>query len=244
MPTQQLDEKFWSRFAKSSWERKPVVIQNIQSDLLQLSEAEVFELVVQAATKARKEKSTLGFKFFVDGIRSSDYETMYVLPKRSDKSFAGYHERMERVYQDYCLVCDDLLNVKDKKSPVAKFTREIYKHVGLSKQFAEMGLYLGNYRKTPFGVHVDPCGVLSFPVRGIKKFRTWTSSYARKNPDLEQSFRYAKHKPSSKLLVAKPGDMAYWPSSAWHIAESNGSFSATWSLGIWLDRTTSPKESK
>ncbi len=30
--------------------------------------------------------------------------------------------------------------------------------------------------------------------------------------------------------------MTYWPSSAWHIAESNGSFSATWSLGVWVDQ--------
>jgi hypothetical protein len=31
--------------------------------------------------------------------------------------------------------------------------------------------------------------------------------------------------------------MTYWPSSAWHIAESDGSFNATWSLGVWVDRT-------
>jgi hypothetical protein len=30
--------------------------------------------------------------------------------------------------------------------------------------------------------------------------------------------------------------MTYWPSSAWHIAESDGSFSATWSLGVWVDQ--------
>lgn len=31
--------------------------------------------------------------------------------------------------------------------------------------------------------------------------------------------------------------MTYWPSSAWHIAESDGAFSATWSFGSWVDRT-------
>jgi hypothetical protein len=37
-------------------------------------------------------------------------------------------------------------------------------------------------------------------------------------------------------LEAVPGDMTYWPSSEWHIAESDGSFSATWSLGVWVDQ--------
>jgi hypothetical protein len=36
--------------------------------------------------------------------------------------------------------------------------------------------------------------------------------------------------------VAKPGDIAYWPSTYWHIAESDGSFNATWSIGMWLNR--------
>jgi hypothetical protein len=39
------------------------------------------------------------------------------------------------------------------------------------------------------------------------------------------------------LLVARPGDITYWPSTYWHIAESDGSFSATWSIGIWVDQS-------
>jgi len=31
--------------------------------------------------------------------------------------------------------------------------------------------------------------------------------------------------------------MTYWPSSYWHIAESDGTFSVTWSVGIWVDRS-------
>ncbi len=113
----------------------------------------------------------------------------------------------------------------------------LYREVGLPNRFAEIGLYLGNYRKTPFGVHVDGCGVFSFPIVGAKRFRIWKPSYAAKHPSLERSFHYAKHKAASKTLDAKVGDMTYWPSSAWHIAESNGSFSATWSLGVWVDQT-------
>ena len=109
--------------------------------------------------------------------------------------------------------------------------------MGFPNRFSEMGLYLGNYRKTPFGVHVDRCGVFSFPVAGVKKFRLWTSEFVKKNPALDRTFEYSKYKKDSQLMEVGPGDMTYWPSSAWHIAESDGSFSATWSLGVWVDKT-------
>ena len=238
MSTRSLDQSFWRKFAKNNWERKSIVVKNIESELLQLNDTEVFKLLVAAANQSRKDRSPLGFKFFVNGIRSSDLETMFVLPKRSDLSLLGYHERMERVYQDYCLVCDELLQVNENKQAILnRFTQDLYQQVGFPNRFAEMGLYLGNYRKTPFGVHIDRCGVFSFPVVGEKKFRTWSSDYVKKNPGLEQSFRYNKHKEQSHLLNVKSGDMSYWPSSAWHIAESNGQFTATWSLGVWVDRT-------
>lgn len=234
-----LDEKFWKRFAGKYWERKPLVLQNIESDLLALDADEVFKLVAEAADRSRREKKLLGFKFFTHGIRSSDVETLFVLPRKSDKSFVGYNERMERMYQDYCLVCDELLQVSRKnREHLIQFTNDLYREVGFPNQFTEMGLYIGNYRKTPFGVHRDECGVFSFPIVGVKKFRAWTSAYASKNPTLQQSFRYSKHKDQSELLEVNPGDMAYWPSSSWHIAESNGSFSATWSLGVWVNKPT------
>lgn len=236
-----LDQKFWDRFARTFWEQKAFTAQKIESDLTQIDGEAVFDLLVEVAKRARKEKSPLGFKFYVYGLRSSKVETMFVLPRQSDKSLLGYHERMERVYQDYCLVCDELFEIKkERDNPLHTFVRNLYRHVG-KKKLAEVGLYLGNYKKTPFGVHVDACGVFSFPVVGKKKFRTWAASYGNRHSDLEQSFRYSKHKSKSKLLIAKPGDMTYWPSTEWHIAESDGNFSVTWSLAIWLK--TPPKYS-
>ena len=245
MRAQPLDDTFLSRFARQTWERKPLVARNIRSSLLELDSAEVFKLVVKAADRSRREKTLLGFKFYANGIRSSDVETLFVLPRKSDQSFEGYNERMERMYQDYCLVCDELLQVnKDKQALLTKFTHQLYRHVGFPNRFAEMGLYLGNYRKTPFGVHRDACGVFSFPVVGKKTFRAWTSAYVAQNPALEQSFKYPKHKAASVVLSADAGDMIYWPSSSWHIAESDGSFSATWSLGVWVDHPTEAVLSK
>ncbi len=232
-----LDQSFWARFAETTWEKRSVTIKNIHSPLLQLDHSQIFKLLVIYSERCRRLKSTDGMKFYIEGHRQFDSEVLRHLPKKSDRNLFGYHERMNLQYNDYCLVCDELLQVNhDHQENLIEFASPLFANVGLPNRFSEMGLYLGNYRKTPFGVHEDACGVLSFPVIGKKKFRIWKPDFIRQNPKLAHSFSYAKYKGSSQVLEAYPGDMTYWPSSAWHIAESDGSFSATWSLGIWVDK--------
>lgn len=232
-----LDQKFWSHFAKNVWEKKPLVLKNVQSPLLQMGDAKIFDLLVRYADRCRKKNDPEGFKFYIDGQKVYAEEVLQVLPVKKDKSLQGYHSRMQAMFSDYCLVCDELLKSNlENQALLTDFTSELYRHVGFPNRFSEMGLYLGNYRKTPFGVHVDNCGVFSIPVVGTKRFRLWTAEYAQKNPSLDRAFKYEKHKKSSQLMEVTAGDLTYWPSSAWHIAESDGSFSATWSLGVWVDK--------
>lgn len=233
-----LDQKFWSEFSSKYWEKKHLQVKNFKSSLQKMDEAAVFKLLVSYSDQCRKNKNPKGFKFYIHGMQTSESDILQILPDRKDKNFLGYHARMQKMFSDYCLVCDELLSVEsDQRSALTEFTDALHAHVGIPNRFSEMGLYLGNYQKTPFGVHVDHCGVFSFPVVGEKKFRLWTSEFVKKNPSLDRAFKYEKHKKNSQILTAGPGDMTYWPSSAWHIAESDGAFSATWSLGVWVDRT-------
>ncbi|MEK2690840.1 JmjC domain-containing protein [Bdellovibrio sp. GT3] len=237
MKSALLDQKFWRSFAKNHWEKKPLLLRNVKSGLLEMSAAEIFDLLVLFADRCRELNDPTGFKFYTEGVKADAEDVLYVLPLKSDKSLAGYHKRMNSQFPDYCLVCDELLQVNLKKQNLlTEFTDELYRHVGFPNRFSEMGLYLGNYKKTPFGVHVDSCGVFSFPVAGTKKFRLWSAAYGDQHPELDRTFNYEKHKKHSQLLEVGPGDMTYWPSSEWHIAESDGSFSATWSLGVWVDK--------
>lgn len=233
----KLDSPFWSHFAKNIWEKKPLVVRKARAGLLKMGEAEIFHLLVLYSDRCRQLKNPTGFKFYIKGLQAYEEDVLQILPVKKDRSLLGYHERMRAMFSDYCLVCDELLKINvEKQGLLSEFTEELYRHVGFPNRFSEMGLYLGNYRKTPFGVHIDRCGVFSFPVSGTKKFRLWTSAFVKKNPRLDRAFEYAKYKKDSRLLTAGPGDMTYWPSSAWHIAESDGSFSATWSLGVWVDK--------
>lgn len=232
------DQQFWKNFAKFSWEKKAVLAKKFKSPVQEIDQDKIFSMLVNYSDRCRKLKSADGFKLYIDGHRQNDAEILQILPIRKDKSLQNYHRRMEEIFTDYCLICDELLQASQEDwDKLRNFTKNLFSHVGLPNRFAEMGLYLGNYRQTPFGVHVDGCGVFSFPVVGKKVFRLWKPAFAKKHPELAYADQYTKLKKDSKTLQCLPGDMAYWPSSAWHIAESDGSFSATWSLGIWVDRT-------
>ncbi len=231
------DTHFWKNFTQRVWENKSIVAKNFTSPLRDINHEQIFEMLVEYSARCRKQKSADGFKLYVDGHRLHLDEVLQFLPSRRDKSLIGYHERMGPIFSDYCLVCDELLQVSKKTwQPLFSFTKNLFSHVGFPNQFVELGLYLGNYKKTPFGVHVDGCGVFSFPIVGNKIFRIWAPNFVKKHPELDRALNYTRFKKDSQILKAAPGDMAYWPSSAWHIAESNGSFSATWSLGVWVDR--------
>jgi hypothetical protein len=231
-------QTFWKNFAKTSWEKKPILAQKFNSPVSEIKEDQIFSMLVEYSDHCRKIKSADGFKFYIDGQIQYQEETLQVLPQKKDKTLQGYNKRMEEIFEDYCLVCDELLQVSQKNSKkLQDFADHLFAHVGFPYRFSEIGLYLGNYRQTPFGVHVDGCGVFSFPVVGKKTFRLWSPEFAKKNPWLDRAHEYKKFKKDSKTMIATPGDMTYWPSSAWHIAESDGSFNATWSLGVWVDRT-------
>jgi hypothetical protein len=230
--------KFWDNFSKKIWEKRSVVVRNFESEVSAIKEQQVFQMLVSYSSHCRKIKNSTGFKFYIDGQLQYHEDIFQFLPKAQDQNFSGYNSRMEEIFSDYCLVCDELLLTSQNEFQKLKaFTNELFKHIGLPNRFSEIGLYVGNYRKTPFGVHVDGCGVFSFPVVGKKSFRIWSAYFARKNPTLNRAHKYEKFKKNSQLLKTQVGDMAYWPSSAWHIAESDGSFSATWSLGVWVDQT-------
>jgi hypothetical protein len=236
--TNSTQKSFWNSFAENTWEKKSLLVKNFKSSIIEIGHKDIFLMLVDYSNQCRKIKSSDGFKLYIDGQMLHPTEVIQFLPVKSDLSLNGYHHRMENIFSDYCLVCDELLQTSQKNWPkLQEFTSILFSAVGFPNRFVEMGLYLGNYRKTPFGVHVDGCGVFSFPVVGRKTFRLWKPRFAEKNPTLDRAQNYNRFKKNSITIKAAVGDMAYWPSSAWHIAESDGTFNATWSLGVWVDRT-------
>lgn len=244
MKKRAINDRFWAHFSQRYWEKKAACFKGLTSPLFTIDSDSLFALILRYSEKCEGSRTTHGIKLYLDGHKQYPDEVLALLPVPSDRSLLGYHRRMSALFEDYCLVCDELLQVTGAERGVLdSFMLGLYRQVGFPAKFAELGLYLGNYRTTPFGVHRDGCGVFSIPVKGTKRFRLWKPDFVEKTPQLQRAHRYADYLKYSTLMVARPGDIAYWPSTAWHVAESRGAFSATWSIGVWLDETVGERVS-
>ena len=113
----QMNSQFWKAFAKNIWEKKAVVYADIQSPLRQIDDKRIFEMLVEYSDYCRKVGRAEGMKLFLEGEKQYEQDVLQFLPVRKDKTLLGYHARMEALFPDYCLVCDELLEAKTNKRP-------------------------------------------------------------------------------------------------------------------------------
>jgi len=158
-----------------------------------------------------------------------------VLPRRSDGSFAGYHARIKRLLnpgwrralglpdRGYLLA----VNFPELLDPELwawerEFLRNLIARVGINNGGTYNAVFIGDYRRTPFGVHVDAESVFHIPVVGRKAMRAWPPEFVAAHPEIIRVTEYQAFVEDSTLLTAEPGRFIYWPSCDWHIAESAG----------------------
>jgi hypothetical protein len=112
------------------------------------------------------------------------------------------------------------------------FLSRLYRHVGMDTLGAYQSIFFGDYRKTPFGVHCDHEDIFQIPILGRKVLRCWHGEYAAGHPRFAGAIDYEEFAADSFMLEGWPGDILYWPSQIWHVAESCGGLTASLSLGV------------
>lgn len=243
---------FWDAFGREHWERRPRSGQ----DVLTLPPAEVwFDAVVRAVSgdvpRLGARHIALGHVAKLAGVhyrpagvmtrftsagRSSWRVPARLRPRREDGGFAGYHARVTAELArgggdgHYGLIVNNPELISPELARWARaFVAPLYRRAGMNNSGNYLALFIGNYLRTPFGVHWDPESVFSVPVVGRKAMRTWPS----RAPELE-GIRHRRAYPpdGSQLMEAEPGGVLYWPSDAWHIAESEGELSVSVAVSL------------
>jgi 50S ribosomal protein L16 3-hydroxylase len=231
-PSFSLDKSFWRSFAKTYWGRKPTVIRAPFSMPI-VSPDEVFRGLL--AVRRRLNEPRDDFDLHIAGRRVVlDLERW--LPRTSDGSLAAYQARLKRDGQSGQLA----LLVNEFQSELSwtfynrlrQFLHGLYEFVGVPGR-AELDLFTGNYRRTPLGVHRDEAEVFVFVVEGRKQFRLWPKEAFRSRSPKYGPGPYAKYANGSILLGGDPGDILFWPSGYWHVAESDGQLVSALSLGLY-----------
>lgn len=232
-----LGRAFWSSFRATHWERMGAVIEQPFATPL-ATPAELFDAMLEASDRFRAGDQAVSLEFCVGHTRMLANVGRY-LPERSDGGSAGY---MARVTQQlggarFGLVVEDAqaydatlwLRLRD-------FLRGLYRHTGLPGDAAKATVFLGNYDRTPFGLHRGSSANFMFVVEGAKRMRTWPDAYFRGKPDLTHRLDYEAYNDDAIVMDANPGDIIFWPSDYWHIGESvDGGFSSAVSVALFME---------
>jgi hypothetical protein len=118
---------------------------------------------------------------------------------------------------------------------VREFLRGLYQFTGLPGDNAKATVFLGNYEKTPLGLHQGSSDNFMFVIEGRKRLRVWPEQFFCDRGAVEHTLDYDQFLDGSIVLEGKPGDILYWPAGYWHIGESLGELSVGLSVALFMD---------
>ncbi len=227
---------FWRSFRQRYWEREGVVLRHPIGAPLAKPE-ELFAWLVEASNRFRAGDSRVVPEFFIEHAQLLAGVERY-LPRSDDGSMSGYADRITQVLdgRKFGLVIDHFQShALDLWLRLRDFLRSLYGVTGFPGEQAKAALFLGNYRRTPFGLHRGRSGNFMFVVHGRKRIRSWPDAFFKGKPDMTNRLDYARYNGDSITLDADPGDVIYWPSDYWHIGEDAGGLSAAISLALFME---------
>lgn len=238
---------FWARYLAAHSLRETAELRAPLPQPL-LTSDELFALLVAAADSIRQGtprelRLYLGDQKMVRRQTGEQLGAAYgqLLPRRSDRTLAGYGERLRTRHATPCFAI--MLNDCQTLSPtvwarVRDFAAGLVERTGFPLGGVDANLFAGNYRRTPFGVHTDDRDVFTWIVEGPKRFLVWpwkqlAPLFGPEARRPRQPHDYADLRARAQRLSGRSGDLLYWPREYWHVAEAGaGELCATLSIGI------------
>jgi hypothetical protein len=220
--------EFWVRFARNHWEKSPLLLKQLFSTPLATPEG-VFRGLVKACEPIERNCADNAAHLFVEQTLLEADVKRY-LPQSADESLSGYVNRVSDAFggQRVALVVPDY-PACDLQTwlRLREFLRPLYGVVGLPGDPSQPVVFLGNYGATPGGLHTDLCGAFVFVVAGRKRFRLWPEQYFSGHPETRGLSDVRPFLDDAITLEGEPGDVLYWPSTYWHIADSSDGVTAS-----------------
>lgn len=231
-----LPDAFWSGFHRRVWGRRGTVLPG-PAGLPLASADQVFASLVAASEHWTGANRTFIPEFFVEHAQLLT-DVHRLLPIKADGSVKGWTARVTSLLggRRFGFVVDDY-HVHDALvwRRVREFVRGLYAITGLPGEDVKATLFLGNYARTPFGLHRGRSDNFMFAVDGLKRIRAWPDAFFRGKPDLTNRLDYEPYNGDSVLLDARPGEIIYWPASYWHIGEDADGPSIAISLALFME---------
>jgi hypothetical protein len=242
-PEFTLPPRFIDDLIDQHWEKEPAHFRKPFSVPL-LSSQETFGCLVAGRHRTLRDAGgPPAFRFYI-GNRLLQSDVAPFEPRADDRSIEGYIERLrEMVGKDHFGLtanefhCGDPAIAKRLRS----LLRPIYAKRGVGPHFAESFCFMGNYPVSPFGVHIDSASNLTYVVRGKKRYRLFKRSVLDQARHVHSTTQYGPFLDQAVTFEAEEGDLVYWPSGTWHVAEHTGTDVAV-SVGLVVYMVRQPFE--
>nr|WP_306414591.1 cupin domain-containing protein [Corallococcus carmarthensis] len=179
-------------------------------------------------------------RLFVEGRQIGPTEQLKFLPRGDGLS--GYMKELNATF-DGARVGIILNDVELYNARLGVLLRKLLapliSRVGIPARNVESTIFAGDYDVTPFGIHKDDSAdVLTLVIEGRKRMLVWPEAYFDEHPERLQQLQAGNEaiplfEKDATVLLAEPGDIMYWPGSAYHVATSTGGVVATCAIGFW-----------
>lgn len=225
----------WAASLGRRWGRRAGIVRG-GGECLQVTSDDIFAALVRGSEQFRRGDGEVPFRFYVEqALQQADVRAW--LPTARDASIARYVARVTRQLGGlrFCLVLNHF-QVFDAALwlRLRELLSGLRDRVGVAPGSIDAAAFVGTYRCTPFGVHRDLADSLAVVIAGRKRFRFWPATRFAADGPMENSARYARVRTSATTLLASAGDLVYWPSSIWHVAESTRPYSVSLSIPVLL----------
>jgi 50S ribosomal protein L16 3-hydroxylase len=230
----ELAQEWWVRFVQDYWEKRPVALKRPFRSLIAAPD-DLFHGIVEAARHFRADDPHNIVRFFIEHALLQANVRDY-LPRLADRNIEGYHDRVsQNLRKRACGLVVVRYSGFDAATwlSLREFMRPLYEVIGIPENPVQIGVFLGDYGKTPFGIHKDPHGTFVFVIKGRKRFRTWPNKIFRREQHGIRSLDYEGFLNSAATVEGEPGDVLYWPSTYWHVGEHIGGLAASVSIAIF-----------
>lgn len=226
-----------------AWNGGPRLFEGILDS--PIFEATDFHRALQATTSAMATGiAEPSGRWGINGREASPSEVQSFLPDNRSESFETYESRLRSTFpgDEFHIIIDGIDSaspaLRDKLTPLL---HSLFSRVGYPVRGIHSCIYAGNYRSTPFGVHVDDCHVVMACGIGRKRMAFWPTEYFADRSDLLAPAAgnmlivdAREHLEHATILEIGPHDILYWPAGVWHTALSdNDAFHAALSVGIY-----------
>jgi len=227
----------WAGFVQDLWEQRPALIGSPLIEVLPRLPADDLYRAIVACAEDFCRRGRQKVRFYVEGseidLLGGGHQAL--LPALRDRSFEGYDRRIRATYPDYGLVIADWHQFDGGLwARIVTAVKPLLERVGISAARMDTQMFLGTYKVTPFGVHIDATTAFHFPVVGTKTMRFWDADAVSRHAGLRGAQDYSRFLDGSVAITARSGEALYWPSNRWHVGESDGSFAVTWGVGYWV----------